>query len=201
LIKRNSTYRELLDEALILAIQRGEKAAFDELYLRYSKPLMVYFSQLLRRDEEKAADFVQDLFTKIITKPELIDASRSFKSWVYVVANNMCKNEYKRLSIRNEKDVLNEWDESNSLSNEQEWNGAKHTDQKIVKRAFDEAILKLEDKHREVVEMRHIIGMSIKEMAETLNTQEGTIKSRLFYATKQLAQLLEPYKTIAKEGI
>lgn len=192
-------YKDFADEALIVALQQGDKRAFDELYERYSRPLFIYFSKLLRKDGEKASDFVHDLFAKIITKPELIDSTRSFKSWVYVVAHNMCKNEYKRLSIRNEVDVMDYKMESNWSSSVQVTSDS--TDKGIVLRAFDEALHKLEDKHREVVEMRHLIGMSIKEIAEVLNTQEGTVKSRLFYATKQLAQLLEPYKSIAKEGL
>ena len=86
------SYKKSSDEELMLSISKGEKKAFDELYARYADALLRYFTRLLWKDREKAEDFVHDLFAKIIQKPELFDASRTFKTWVYSVANNMCKN-------------------------------------------------------------------------------------------------------------
>ena len=54
----------------------------------------------------------------------------------------------------------------------------------------------LDHKHREVFEMRHIQGLSIKEIAEILDISDGTVKSRLFYATKNLAEKLKEYNPV-----
>jgi len=86
----------------------GEEAAFDELYNRYSKRLLVYFYRMLGRNEEKAQDFLQDFFLKLIEKPHLFSSKNRFSSWVFTVASNMCKNEYRRLKVRNQ--VVNEKD-------------------------------------------------------------------------------------------
>ena len=87
-------YSKLLDEELLVMLGKGDKRAFDEVYKRYSQPLFGYFMKLLARDNEKCEDMVHDLFAKIIRKPEYFDTSRSFRTWVYSVASNMCKNEY-----------------------------------------------------------------------------------------------------------
>ena len=89
-----SPYSKQTDEELMSSLGRGDKRAFDEIYKRYSQPLFGYFMKLLARDQEKCEDMVHDLFTKIIRKPDYFDPSRSFKTWVYSVASNMCKNEY-----------------------------------------------------------------------------------------------------------
>ena len=104
------------DEDLMIAISKGDKRAFDEIYERYSGPLMGYFMRMLWRDREKAEDFVHDLFAKIIRKPELFDPSRKFKTWVFSVANNMCKNEYKKQEVR--KNTSNGLDHTYAVSDQ-----------------------------------------------------------------------------------
>ena len=96
------------DEELMESVEVGEETAFDELYNRYSKRLLVYFYRMLGGNEEKAQDFLQDIFVKIIEKPHLFGSKNRFSSWVFTVANNMCKNEYRRLKVRNQ--VVNEKD-------------------------------------------------------------------------------------------
>ena len=62
-------YQEMADESLMVSISKGDKRAFDEIYNRYSGPLLGYFMRMLWRDREKAEDFVHDIFAKIIRKP------------------------------------------------------------------------------------------------------------------------------------
>ena len=89
-------YSSMTDEELMLSIGKGDKRAFDELYKRYAGLLLRYFKRMLWNDHEKAEDFVHDLFAKIIRNPAYFDPSRMFKTWVYSVANNMCKNKSER---------------------------------------------------------------------------------------------------------
>lgn len=184
-------YDQMTDEQLVIGMAGGDQRAFDKLYGRYSSTLLSYFMRMLWRDREKSEDFVHDFFTKLIHRPELFDTTRSFKTWMYSVANNMCKNEYKKQEIR--KNTSNGLDHTYSVSdvNKNTENQVHHT---LFKEAYDYQVTQLEDKHREVFEMRHFDGLSIKEIAEALEISEGTIKSRLFYATKYLAQGLKEYQ-------
>lgn len=186
-------HKSMSDEDLMKAISNGDKRAFDELYDRYSGPLMGYFFRMLWKDREKAEDFVHDLFAKIVRKPDLFDTSRKFKTWVYSVANNMCKNEYKRQEVRKNTSsgldhTYNVGDGSVNVMNE------VHESQ--FKQDFVQKLDELDGKHSEVFKLRHIEGLSIKEIAEVLEISDGTVKSRLFYATKYLAQSLEHYNPI-----
>lgn len=186
-------YQEMTDESLMVAISKGDKRAFDEVYHRYSGPLLGYFIRMLWKDREKAEDFVHDIFAKIIRKPELFDPSRTFKTWLYSVANNMCKNEYKKQEVR--KNTSNGLDENYAVAD-------KHTNvffevyDSQFREQFDKSLNALDGKHSEVFRLRHLDGLSIKEIAAVLEISDGTVKSRLFYATKYLASSLEAFNPI-----
>jgi RNA polymerase sigma-70 factor (ECF subfamily) len=185
-----TSYTNFTDERLMEAIMRGEKRAFDELYQRYAGPLLGYFMRMLWRDREKSEDFVHDLFAKIVNKPEYFDPTRSFKTWVYSVANNMCKNEYKKAEVR--KGTRNDLDNHFSLFDTTA-NVMNEVQDRFFQNAFVQRMDELDQKHKEVFALRHLDGLSILEIAEVLGVAEGTIKSRLFYATKYLAEKLKEF--------
>ena len=186
-------YERQNDEQLIRLMNRGDKRAFDEIYFRYAQKLAAYFTRKLKHDREKGEDFVHDLFAKLIDRPELFDPNRKFKTWVYSVANNMCINEYRKMAVRsNTKSGLHP--EIQVPSNQQPIEEGLY--EKDFGNDLERAILKLDDNHREIFILRHIDGLSIKELAEILEIKEGTAKSRLFYATKQIASALQMYDPV-----
>lgn len=181
------------DEELMISVAKGDKRAFDELYGRYSGPLLGYFMRMLWRDREKAEDFVHDIFAKLIRKPELFDPSRSFKTWIYSVANNMCKNEYKKQEVR--KNTSNGLDSSYAVG-DANVNVLLEVHENQFRQAFEDSMVLLDEKHSEVFKMRHMDGLSIKEIAEILDISDGTVKSRLFYAARYLAESLKEYNPV-----
>lgn len=155
---------------------QGRKA-FDCLYMRYSDTITQYFYFALYRDIEKAKDFVHDLFLKLLDSPEKFNSERKFKPWIFQVASNMCKNEFRKSEVSKKyvdhvKATKNEYlniDESEQL--------------------LSDSIRKLSQEQRSLIVLRFKIRLSIKEIAEILECPEGTVKSRLFYATKELSKL------------
>lgn len=194
-IERKS-YKSMTDEALMRSISNGEKLAFDEIYNRYSAVLCAYFTRMLWKDREKAEDFVHDFFAKIIRKPEYFDPTRAFKTWMYSVANNMCKNEYKKQEIR--KNTSNGLDTHYTVADEST-NLFRQVQELQFKERYDHIFQTLDPKHSEAFQLRHVEGLSIKEIAEIVGANEGTIKSRIFYATKYLADGLKEFNPAEKE--
>ena len=183
-------YTELTDEQLMTKVANGESAAFSKLYDRYSTPLINYFYRMLWRDREKAEDFMQELFTKLIHKPHLYNPERKFKTWLYSIANNMCKNEYRRMQVR--KNTSNGLDERVDISDGQVLSD-RIVDREIFNEKLNEELLELSENHRAVFELRYREDMSIKEIADVMECSEGTIKSRLFYTIKKLSDKLQAY--------
>jgi len=179
------------DEELMESVKVGEETAFDELYNRYSKRLLVYFYRMLGRNEEKAQDFLQDIFLKIIEKPHLFSSKNRFSSWVFTVANNMCKNEYRRLGVRNR--VVNERD-LNVFPHPSENN---RLEKNVAENEFKEFLFKELTKVNQLKQNTFLLrfqeNFSIKEISEILECSEGTVKSRLFYTTKYLAKKLKAF--------
>lgn len=191
LFKKN--YKKASDEELMTYLAQGEQRAFDEIYSRYAQPLMHYFMRMLWKDREKAEDFVHDLFTKFINKPELFDVSRSFKTWLYSSANNMCKNEYKKQQVRS--NVSGGLDSSYQVSDNSQ-SVVSQVQDKQFDAALATAIDNLDDKHREVFTLRHFQDLSMKEISEAIGKSEGTVKSRLFYATKKIAESVKEFDPV-----
>ena len=165
----------------------GDQPSFNELYRRYKDRLFYYFYRMLGSCEELSNDFLQDLFFKIIDKPEMYNPSYPFKKWIFSVAHNMCKNEYRKREVR--KVMF------------QEENPDRYTDEhivpkdsaKIISLAF-EAIDQLKPKSKEILLLKYRENFSLKEIAEILELNEGTIKSRLHYARIELSKALSKHK-------
>lgn len=169
-------------------IVSGDQAAFGELYRRYKDRMYYYFYRMLGNSAEPANDFLQELFLKLIEKPESYNPDWSFSTWFFSVANNMCKNEYRRRGVRHdfhEKEILEPRSES--------MNEPAIDPEQVIGKIF-ETLGDLGEDHRSAFLLRYREGFSIKEIAGILQLPEGTIKSRLFYAKKALAVKLDYLK-------
>ena len=169
-------------------IVSGDQAAFGELYARYKGRMYYYFYRMLGNSEEQANDFLQELFLKLIEKPESYNPAYNFSTWLYSVANNMCKNEYRRREVRQEYHSVEAMEPKHDFQND-----SSIEPELAIEKIFQTLDL-LGDEHRSAFLLRYREGFSIKEVAEILGLPEGTVKSRLFYAKKILAEKLEYLK-------
>jgi RNA polymerase sigma-70 factor (ECF subfamily) len=74
------SYANIPDEELMQRLQQGDRNAFSAVYDRYAGMLLRYFAKMLWQNREKAEDFVQDLFLKIIRNPESYDPGKAFQN-------------------------------------------------------------------------------------------------------------------------
>jgi RNA polymerase sigma-70 factor (ECF subfamily) len=183
--------KELTDEQLMGDLTKGDKKAFDEIYNRYSQRLNYFFFRMLARDQEKAQDFTHDIFIKLIEKPDLFNQDQKFSTWIFSIANNMCKNEYKKWDVRSRAaDELTYHATENSSTHVIE----KNLESKEFMSALNNELEGLDEKHRSVFILRYKENFSLKEISEMLQCSEGTVKSRLFYSLKKLSEKLKEYK-------
>ncbi|MDX8339082.1 RNA polymerase sigma factor [Draconibacterium sp. IB214405] len=186
MIFRKKNIARLTDEELMAAIKNGDQSAFSELYERFNQRLYYYFFRMLGNDKEVANDFLQDLFLKIINKPELFKPGYKFSSWIFTVAHNMCKNEYRNREVR--KIVNNDENPDQFLADE---NSFEETLKKehLITQLFAEIEYLAEDQ-KAILLLKYKENFSLKEISEVLELPVGTIKSRLYYARIELTKKL-----------
>lgn len=181
------------DETLMARSAKGNSRAFGILYDRYEGKMNWYFLRMLGKDAEKARDFTQDLFVKLAEKPHLFDTGKKFSTWIYTVAHNMCKNEYRKLSIRhhvNGEDIGAE----RTIADTQAKDPAMEVDKNTFEKMLEIELGLIDENHRTAFLLRYKEEMSIKEIAEIMGTSEGTVKSRLFYTVKKLSEKLKAFE-------
>ena len=167
-------------------VQKGHETAFNELYQRYGTKLYTYFWRALAQEKEVAEDFTQQLFLKLIERRASYDVRRTFSAWLFTIAANMVKNEYRRRS-RLAKNTLR----YSMQDTDFETPSLGQLDSEYKQAQLNKAMNQLGEKHRQVFLLRYQEEMSIKAISEVIDCPEGTVKSRLFYAVKYLAQQLE----------
>lgn len=181
------------DEELMQKIQQGSEAALVEIYQRYSTPLLRYFTRMLWHDAHVAQDFLQDLFVKVIDNPGRFDTNRKFSTWIYSIAHNMCKNEYRNKEHRDATVIPIERHSKIDLN--------KLIDEQDFKNRLDFLLETLDDESKTLFLLRYEHEFDLEKISDILAIPVGTIKSRLFYLRKGLSQELSEYKNILKEGM
>jgi RNA polymerase sigma-70 factor (ECF subfamily) len=184
------SHKDESDEELVVRFQQGESRALDELYQRYGSPLLRYLHRMLWRDTHRAQDAVQDIFVKVLERPNHIDPKRRFSTWLFSVAHNYCKNEYRREAIRDAA-MHNQMTVLSTLETQHD-----HGDQDKFRFALDRLLEEEGEEARSMLILRYEMEMSIDEIARVMDCPAGTIKSRLFNLRQRLAKSLVHYKNI-----
>ncbi|MES2799480.1 MAG: sigma-70 family RNA polymerase sigma factor [Bacteroidota bacterium] len=175
------------DEGLMqLLSSRRCNEALTELHARYSKKVLGFFIRMTRGDEEKSQDLVQDVFLRILEKHHLFDPSKRFYTWMFTIASNMVKTSFRS----QQHDDLEEGSKVFELHTEFSDN---RLDKEVFRNTLKGAVENLEEHHRIAFVLRFMEEMSVKEIAEILQVNEGTVKSRIFYATKKITLALNEF--------
>lgn len=175
----------LLDEELMGLLAGGEQTAFDELYQRYATPLLNFFYRMLNHDRESAEDLLHDLFLVVIEQPERFDSTRRFSTWLYTLAANKVKNEYRSRQVRS---IVVALDENKDLSFNDD------TDGEVFYAQLQQELDKLDPESQLLFRLRYTEELSVKQIAEQIQCKEGTVKSRLHTLSRKLAPKLIHYK-------
>ncbi len=173
------------DEELMMLVSKGNRNAFELLYERYFDKL-VWFAGRFVNDKKKAEDAVQEVFVKIIEKPERFDKERRFSTWVYTVTGNECKN-----MNRNEQNRNKLLEENPDIIN------VIHSgdlDLPFLQKCLRNAFKELNDKEKNIYVLRFEQELSIKEIAEIMNIPLGSVKSGIYYMLKKISHYLKDFK-------
>lgn len=183
------------DALLVQKIQAGQLDCFDQLVKKYKERLYAIVYNLCANKED-AAEISQDALIKAFRMIQSFKGKSSFFTWLYKIAvnttyNALRKNRFKRFfslenfTINEENPIIDE------LSSK------KQADKAILlselQEKLNESLQKLSTKHRTVVVLFEIEGLSHAEIAQITGTSEGTVRSRLHYAKQELQKYLKDY--------
>jgi RNA polymerase sigma-70 factor, ECF subfamily len=171
------------DEMLIRRIAEGDQLAMRTLFGRHRVPLYRWLLRLVG-DEALAEDLLSDVFLDVWRQAATFEARSSVSTWLLAIAR------YKALSARRRRTDA-------------------ELDEKIASRVADPAddpevvlqrktraellrhsLARLSPQHGEVIDLVYFHGKSVKEVAEIVGTAEATVKTRMFYARKKLADFV-----------
>ena len=185
-----------LEGDLVKRARRGELAAYDELVKRYQERIYATIYHMTSNHED-ANDLAQEAFIKAFQALNSFKGGSTFYTWLYRIAVNKTINFLKQRKNKHHLS-LNDLDfntEHNpdlvALISEK----TPHRDAGLaeLQKKLNESLLKLSEPHRMVVVLHDVQGVSHEEIAEIMDCNIGTVRSRLFYARQQLQGHLGEY--------
>lgn len=185
------------DALLVERIQAGEAERFDDLILKYRERIWSILYHMTSNRED-AADLAQDTFLKAFQSINRFQGQSSFFTWIYRIAVNSALNHLQKNKIRRffSLEKLRDEDTASPLL-EQLTDTGSGSDRAAylseLQQKLNEAMQKLSTKHRTVVTLFEIDGLSHEEIAEITGTSVGTVRSRLHYAKQLLQAELKTY--------
>lgn len=185
------------DVQLVASAQGGDLAAFDKLVVRYRTRLygLVYH---MTSNNEDARDLVQEIFLKAFRSIGGFRGKSSFYTWLHQIGVNMTINFLKKRGRRFQMSLD---DVDSNIQNDKEFlemtassDPVREANLSELQRRLNESMMKLSLEHRAVVTMFDIQGLPHAEISRVLGVSEGTVRSRLFYAHRQLQNYLEEFR-------
>ena len=177
------------DQLLVSRVQQGDVAAFDVLVRKYRERLYGIIYNMTSNRED-AADLTQEAFIKAFSSINRFKGKSAFFTWLYRIGVNTALSHLKRNRFRRFFS-LETIQEEGSHAQVLETLAAKHKSEKgallsELQEKLNEAMQKLSPKHRTVVVLFEIEGLSHQEIADVVGCSVGTVRSRLHYAKQQL---------------
>ncbi len=187
-----------IPEEIILNCQNGSAAAFAELVDRYEKPLFAYVYRMnCTASDLEPEDITQDIFLKVYKNMNNFKQLQGacFSTWLFTIARNHCiglmrKNKNDKRSKALEDKAMSD------LNDRQYTNPQKTASQKELAANVATAVTTLPEQFRSALILRYYEDMSYAQIAQILQCNEGTAKSRVARAKQMLTKLLDKIRQI-----
>ncbi len=172
------------DVVWIKQIAAGNRDAFEKLYGEYQKRLFRYFLRMVS-SVEAAEELTNDVLVEVWKKAGEFRGLSKVSTWIFGIAHHKAMNEYRSRkpatvgleAAANKADPADTPEESAAQVN--------------LKEKIKRALQALSPEHREVMELTFTNGLSYQEISDVMQCPVNTVKTRMFYAKKQLQEILQ----------
>ncbi len=184
------------DKELVFRAQRGDVPAFEELVERYHGKIYG-LTYNMTSNREDAEDLTQEVFVKAFEALPRFKGKSSFYTWVYRIAVNKTIN-YRKKRNRKRALSLDQFDQdikTDDVYHDLTSKGSplRNISLSELQEKLNEALQHLSEKHRTVVVMHDMQGIPHEEIAKVVGASVGTVRSRLFYARRQMQTELSEF--------
>ena len=188
----------MTDNILIERFLEGDINAFNMLVWRWEKPILNFIYRHIG-NEETAQDICQLVFIRVFKKLKTLRERQKFSSWIYRIALNLCRDEYKKRKNRHHISIETDPKDDTSYSYKQMIDSSIQTPedlchQQSVIELLKEALMTLPEEQRIIIIMKQYQGLKFIEIADILKQPVNTIKSRLYYGLRALRKYFEESK-------
>jgi len=198
------------DLTLVKRVRGGDQRAFKLLVERYQRKVYAVALGMLK-DKEEAMDVSQEAFVKVYKYLDHFKGDASFYTWLYRITVNICIDIIRKRAGAGGEAV--EFDETmpmdvseaniGALGSRLGTNPQKSALRRELAEKIQEALATVPEKHRAILLLREVEGMSYEDLARTLDIPKGTVMSRLFHARAKVQKILSQYLELdeAKSGV
>lgn len=184
-------------EAIALA-QSGDARGLEHLYRTYAPIVRKRAARLLGNDAD-ADDLIQDLFLRVQTQLHRFRGEASFSTWIFRIASNLVIDQLRSRTLQAEVAIRQSDDAGRGHQRPERSTDVREATirdpRDFEARVTAEVVLsgglrQLSDRHRLLLTLNKLEGVSLREIATSLRVPEGTIRSQLFQARRHLAEVL-----------
>lgn len=188
---------DLSDVELVKSVRAGDESAFEELFLRHRRRVSLIASRFFRQ-REQIEEVVQESFTKAYFALDDFSNQQesSFAAWLARIAFNSCYDELRRLKRRPESSLSNVSEEEATWLKEQVRAEGPGQDIEVAAISRDLAgklLARLSPEDRMVLVMLDVEGLSVAEIAKSINWSTSKVKVRAHRARASLRRVLQRF--------
>lgn len=186
-------YSSTPDEALVKAAQKGEMGAFEELVARHRDKIYAR-AYTMMRNEDEAVDLSQEAWVKGWQRLAQFQGESSFTTWMTRIVINLCLDQLRKKKRQRAESIEEMEEESGGVERQMPVvtvNPTERLERSELRARIDRALGQLSEAHRTVLVLHEFEHMEYKTIAKTMNCSIGTVMSRLFYARRRMASLLQ----------
>jgi RNA polymerase sigma-70 factor (ECF subfamily) len=187
------------DEELMLQYKDGDEDAFEVLYRRYEKPVLNLIYRMVM-DASEAESLCQEAFYKVVKSRKRYKATAQFKTWLFQIALNLCRDSIRRMKHRSHLSLNSHVAAHNDRGivlqdciSDPSPDVAANVESGELEFLVKQAIASLPEEEHLVVVMKEYQGMSYSEIAEVMDSPIGTLKSHNHRAHEKLKKILSRY--------
>jgi RNA polymerase sigma-70 factor (ECF subfamily) len=185
------------DVALMLRVQAGDHAAFQELFRKLSPRILQYARRFVGSDA-RAEEVTQDVFVQVFRFRHRYRPQSRLATWIYTIATNLCLNELRRPERHLKVDLWDRRDAEDRTEDPQLRDPEAVTPEegaaaRELARQLEVAVGELPPKQRAALLLSRVDGLAYRDVADALGCTEGAVKALLFRATQSLKKTLRDH--------